>query len=65
MRFAITEGRTKDEANANAAFIVKAVNNHDRLIQALERIAAYDAPDAHAMIQQARAALAEVQKATP
>jgi septal ring factor EnvC (AmiA/AmiB activator) len=36
-----------------------------RLREALERIAVYDAPDAHAMIEQARAALAQPLKSTP
>jgi len=29
-------------AQANAAFIVKAVNNHERMVEALKRIAAHD-----------------------
>lgn len=29
---------TKDNAEANAALIVKAVNNHDKLVKALEKI---------------------------
>jgi len=33
----------------------------DALAEALRRIAAYDAPDAHAMIEQARAALAKME----
>lgn len=37
--------------------ILRAAQSHAALVDALERIASYDAPDAHAMIQIARAAL--------
>lgn len=34
------EGRTEDECNANAALVVQAVNNHEKLVEALKQIKA-------------------------
>lgn len=39
------------------AYILSLQRENAKLREALERIAAYDAPDAHAMIEQAKAAL--------
>lgn len=38
-------GKTKEEAEANAAFVVKACNNYDKLYSALETMVAEFAPD--------------------
>lgn len=43
---AYVEGRTPEEARANAEFIVRACNNHGRLVAALRTIVSLDS-DAH------------------
>lgn len=50
---------TKDEQEANAAFIVRAVNSHDDLVAALETMVNNWGNQHHKDLAQARAALAK------
>lgn len=57
---ALSENEAIDIQRANAAFLVKAVNNHDALIEALKKIAAENNLSPSTACQIARDALASV-----
>lgn len=55
---------SRDEIRANAQFIVKAVNNHDALVEALEALTNYcdnyaNTEDSYEFINQAKKALSQ------